>query len=477
MLKNRLPDQSEKQKMKTTTINKIVLIAGFAATFYSCSTPQHFQREKISTAGLYSRSETTDSLTIADKPWRELFTESHLQQLIQEGLKNNPDLLVAMLKVKEAEAYFSQSKAAFLPDISVSGNASYTHNPKTIYPDGPYETKSFQLGGEASWEIDLWGKLRSSKRAAYANLLSSDAGRKAVQTRLIADIASVYYSLVGLDAKLVITRETVKNNIDLVETMKALKESGKVTGAAIVQSEASRYAAEVTIPDLEQQISETENVICLLLGRVPGTIERGKIEDQILSADLITGVPARLLDNRPDVMQAEFNVMSAYEITNNARASFYPALTLTASTGFVALSLNQFLDPKAFAANVVAGLVQPVFNKRINVTRLNVAKAQQEEALINFRNMLLKAGQEVHEALGSYEWSAQKIALRRLEQDALVKSVDYTKELLTYGSANYIEVLNAQTSLLSVQLSSINDRLQQLNSIVSLYRALGGGWR
>ena len=477
MLKNRLPDQSEKQKMKTTTINKIVLIAGFAATFYSCSTPQHFQREKISTAGLYSRSETTDSLTIADKPWRELFTESHLQQLIQEGLKNNPDLLVAMLKVKEAEAYFSQSKAAFLPDISVSGNASYTHNPKTIYPDGPYETKSFQLGGEASWEIDLWGKLRSSKRAAYANLLSSDAGRKAVQTRLIADIASVYYSLVGLDAKLVITRETVKNNIDLVETMKALKESGKVTGAAIVQSEASRYAAEVTIPDLEQQISETENVICLLLGRVPGTIERGKIEDQILSADLKTGVPARLLDNRPDVMQAEFGVMSAYEITNNARASFYPALTLTASTGFVALSLNQFLDPKAFAANVVAGLVQPVFNKRINVTRLNVAKAQQEEALINFRNMLLKAGQEVHEALGSYEWSAQKIALRRLEQDALVKSVDYTKELLTYGSANYIEVLNAQTSLLSVQLSSINDRLQQLNSIVSLYRALGGGWR
>lgn len=463
--------------MITTTINKIVLIAGFAAMFYACSAPQHFQREKISTVGLYGNSATTDSLTIADKPWRELFTESHLQQLIQEGLKNNPDLLVAMLKVKEAEAYFSQSKAALLPDISASGNATYTRNPKTIYPDGPYEVTSYQIGGAASWEIDIWGKLRSSKRAAYANLLSSDAGRKAVQTRLIADIASVYYSLIGLDEKLVITSETVKNNIDLVETMKVLKESGKVTGAAIVQSEAARYAAEVTIPDLEQQISETENVICLLLGRIPGTIERGKIEDQILSADLKSGVPARLLDNRPDVMQAEFGVMSAYEITNNARASFYPALTLTASTGFVALSLNQFFDPKAFAVNVIVGLTQPIFNKKINVTRLKVAKAQQEESLINFRNTLLKAGQEVHEALGSYEWSTQKIALRKQEFDALVKSVDYTKELLTYGSANYIEVLNAQTSLLSVQLSRINDRLQQLNSVVSLYRALGGGWK
>ena len=477
MLKNRLPDQSEKQKMITSTINKILLITGFAAMFYSCSTPHHFQREKISTAGLYGSSETTDSITIADKPWHELFTETHLQQLIQEGLKNNADLLIALQKVKEAEAYFSQSKAALLPDISASGNATYTRNPKTIYPDGPYEANTYQLGGQASWEIDLWGKLRSFKRVAYANLLSSDAGLKLVKTRLISDIASVYYSLIGLDSKLVITRETVKNNIDLVETMKVLKESGKVTGAAIVQSEASRYAAEVTIPDLEQQISETENILCLLLGRVPGTIERGKIDDQMLSADLKTGVPARLLDNRPDVMQSEFNVRSAFEITNSARASFYPALTLTASTGFVALNLSQFFDAKAFAANVVAGLTQPIFNKKINVTRLKVAKAQQEEALINFRNTLLKAGEEVHEALGSYQWSVQKIDLRKKELDALVKSVDYTKELLTYGSANYIEVLNAQTSLLSVQLSSINDKLQQLNSVVSLYRALGGGWK
>ncbi|HZL10006.1 MAG TPA: TolC family protein [Prolixibacteraceae bacterium] len=463
--------------MRIHSIKYIILIAGLAGVLYSCSTPRHFQRETVNTDGLYGSEAKTDSATIADTPWSKLFTETYLQQLIQEGLDNNPDLQIAVLKVLEAEAYFSQSKAAMLPGISAKGTGTYTRNPESIYPDGPREVSTFQLGAEASWEIDLWGKLRSSKRGAYANLLGTDAGKKAVQTWLIANIATAYYSLVALDAKLAITQETVKNNIDLVETMKVLKESGRVTGAAIVQSEAARYAAEVTIPDLEQQIRETENTLCQLLGRVPGTIARGKIDEQNLSSVLQTGVPAQLLDNRPDVMQAEFAVMSAFETTNNARAYFYPALTLTASTGFAAADLDKLLDPKSFAANIIGGLTQPLFNKRINSTRLKVAQAQQEESLINFRNTLLIAGQEVHNALGSYESSVKKIALRQLQLEALIKSVDYTKELLNYGSATYTEVLNAQTSLLSAQLSSVNDHIQQLNATVSLYRALGGGWK
>ncbi len=463
--------------MKITSFKKIILIGGLAGILLSCSTQRHFQRESVNTAGLYGDTTTTDSATIANKPWRELFTETHLQQLIQEGLDNNPDLQVAIQRTKEAEAYFSQSKAALLPAISAKGTGTYIRNPESIYPDGPREVNNFQLGAEASWEIDLWGKLSSSKRSAYANLLASDAGRKAVETRLIANIVTAYYNLVGLDAKLTITKETVKNNIDLVETIKVLKQSGRVTGAAVVQSEAARYAAEVTIPDLEQQIRETENALSLLLGRVPGTIQRGKIDDQNISPALQTGVPAQLLDNRPDVMQAEYNVMGAYEMTNSARAYFYPALTLTASTGFAATDLSKLLDPKSFAANIIGGLTQPIFNKRINATRLKVAQAQQEESLINLRNTLLNAGQEVNNALGLYDSSVQKIGLRKMQLDALLKSVDYTKELLTYGSATYTEVLNAQTSLLSAQLSSVNDKLQQLNAVVTLYRALGGGWK
>lgn len=463
--------------MRIHTIKEILMVTGVVGILVSCSTSRHYQRGTVSTDKLFGDTLVTDTVTMASQPWRELFTETHLQKLIQEGLDNNPDLLLAMQKVVEAEAYFSQSKAALLPSVSANGKGTYIRNPESIYPNGPREVSTYQLSGEASWEVDLWGKLSSSKRAAYANFLASDAGRKAVQTRLISSIASAYYTLAGLDAKLAITQQTVKNNIDLVETIKVLKESGKVTGAAIVQSEAARYAAEVTIPDLQQQIREAENALCLLLGRVPGTVERGKIEDQTLSSILKTGVPAQLLDNRPDVMQAEFAVMSAYETTSSARAYFYPALTLTASTGFVAADLNKLLDPTSFAANVIGGLAQPLFNKRINSTRLKVAKAQQEEALISFRNTLLKAGQEVHNTLGSYESSVRKIALRKLQLDALIKSVDYTKELLTYGSATYTEVLNAQTSLLSAQLNSVNDQLQQLNSVVTLYRALGGGWK
>lgn len=463
--------------MRTQNIKHLVAIAGLAVLLFSCGTARHFQRDSVNTDGLYGPQDATDTVSMAEKPWRELFTEEHLQKLIQEGLSNNLDLQIAVQRVQEAEAYFSQSKAALLPGISAQGTETYIRNPKSIYPDGPREINTDQLGVQASWEIDLWGKLRASKRSAYASLLASDAGRKAVQTRLVANIVSAYYALVGLDAKLDITQQTVKNSMDLVETMKALKESGRVTGAAVVQSEAARYAAEVTIPDLNQQIRETENALCLLLGRTPGHIERGTLDGQALTPVLQVGVPAQLLDNRPDVVQAEYQVMNAYELTNSARAYFYPALTLTASTGFAAKDLSSLLDPASFAANVVGGLTQPLFSKRANITRLKVAKAQQQEALLNLRNVLLNAGDEVHNALGSYESAMHKMELRQKQLDALNKSVDYTKELLNYGSATYTEVLNAQTSLLAAQLSNVNDRLQQLNAVVTLYRALGGGWK
>lgn len=463
--------------MRTISFKNTILAAGLAGVLLSCSTSRHFNRETVDTDGLYGDTISTDSVTIADTPWAELFTDPYLQDLIREGLDNNPDLQIAIQRVVEAEAYFSQGKASFFPSISAQGTYGHVRNPETLYPAGPRNVDDFQLNLQASWEVDIWGKLRSSKRAAYGDLLASDAGRKAVETRLIANIINTYYSLLALDEQLDITRETVKNNMELVETMKLLKESGQVTGAAVVQTEAVRYAAEVTIPDLEQTIRETENAMCLMLGRTPGSIERGTLADQQPPMLISTGVPSQLLENRPDVMQAEYAVMSAFEMTNNARSYFFPALTLTASTGFESTKLKDLLDADAFLANVVGGLAAPLFNKRANVTRLEVAKAQREEALISFRNALLNAGQEVNNALGQYETSKQKIVLRQQQLDALEKSVSYTKELLNYGSATYTEVLNAQQSLLSAQLSNVDDHLQGLTSVVSLYRALGGGWK
>ncbi|MGV8136168.1 MAG: efflux transporter outer membrane subunit [Mangrovibacterium sp.] len=463
--------------MRILSLKNTIFTAGIAVILLSCNTSSHFSRETVKTDGLFGDAAQTDSATIANTPWQQLFTDPQLQNLIREGLDNNPDLQIAIQRVVEAEAYYSQGKASLFPSVTAQAGGGYVRNPETLYPDGPRNVKDFQLNFQASWEVDIWGKLRSAKRSAYANLLASDAGRKAVQTELISGIANTYYSLLALDEQLAITRETVKNNIDLVETMKILKNSGQVTGAAVVQTEAIRYAAEVTIPDLEQTIRETENTLCLLLGRTPGKIERGSLADQKSPELIKTGVPAQLLDNRPDVMQAEYAVMSAYELTDNARAYFYPALTITALSGFESPELDKLLDPIAFSANVIGGLTAPLLNKRTNVTRLEVAKARQEEALISFRNTLLNAGMEVNNALGQYDASEKKTVLRRQQLNSLEKSLSYTKELLNYGSATYTEVLNAQQSLLSAQLNDVNDHLQKLTSVVFLYRALGGGWK
>ncbi len=459
------------------SMKNILFAAALTLMFFSCKAPGELSKGTAATDKLYGDTLITDSASLADMPWEQLFTDPRLRGLIKEGLANNPDLQLAAQRVIQAEAYFAQGKASLFPSVTAQGGAGYVHRPKTLYPDGPRDVKDYQLNLQASWEVDVWGKLRSSKRAAYASLLASDAGEKAVRTGLIAAIATTYYSLMGLDEQLKITRQTVETNIDLVETMKLLKSSGQVTGAAVVQTEALRYAAEVTIPDLEQTIRETENTMCLLLGRTPGKIERGRLEEQKLPPVIKTGVPVRLLDNRPDVMEAEYNLMNAYELSRNARAYFYPALTITASAGLESTDLNTLLDPDAFVANLIGGLTAPLFNKRTNVTRLKVARSQQEQALISFRNSLLTAGQEVNDAMGQYQASEKKSMLREQQLSALEKSVSYSKELLTYGSATYTEVLNAQQSLLGAQLSQVNDHLQQLNAALSLYRALGGGWK
>ncbi len=454
----------------------IILAVAVTLTLFSCSTSNHYQRSQTNTDGLLGEV-APDSLNLANENWQDIFNDSQLDSLIAEGLRSNLDLQAAIQRVAAAEAYFKQSRAALIPSLSAQAGYTYVNTSESTSPNSPASYNASQVTVQSSWEVDFWGKLNSAKKAAYFDFLGTDAAKNAVQTRLISNIASAYYNLLSLDSKLVITRETVKTSSALVETMKSLKETGRVTGAAVVQSEAARYAAEVTIPDIEQQIRETENTLCLLLGRTPGTIARGKLEEQKANDLLSTGVPAELLDNRPDVMQAEFGVISAYEMTNNAKAYFYPSVTLTANAGFEALEFKDLFDPASFAANIVGGLTQPIFNRRQNKTRLEVVKAQQAEALANFSSTLLNAGKEVNDALSLYNASVQKIDLRQKQLEALEKSVEYTKELLNYGSATYTEVLNAQQSLLNAQLSNVNDHIQQLNAVVTLYQALGGGWK
>lgn len=465
------------------TYKKQLFTLAIAATvFASCKVTKTYESPSLKTAGLFREQTATDSTNMANTPWKTLFADPLLSGLIQEGLDQNLDLKNALQNIVQAQATLQQSKAAFLPSLTLDANVTRAKQSEAglNFPPGiniNTLTNTFRAQLSTSWEADIWGKLSSTKRSALAAYFRTDAAKRAIQTQLIADIVNNYYNLLALDRQLEITQETLKSRIAGVETMKTLKEGAVVNGAAVVQSEASRYATEVTIPDLKRTIRETENAINILLSRAPGPISRSKLADQSLSPDVKIGVPTQLLENRPDVQGAEFAFRAAFENTNLARTYFYPSLTITAAGGLSSLDIKDFFSKSIFY-NLVGGLTQPIFNKGLNKQRLVTAKSAQEQALNTFQKTLLVAGQEVSNALYTYQTAVEKEEARAKQIAALEKSVNYTQELLRYSSAtNYTDVLTSEQSLLAAQLSGVNDKLQKLQSVVNLYRALGGGWK
>ncbi|MEJ2879732.1 efflux transporter outer membrane subunit [Pedobacter sp. GR22-6] len=462
--------------------NKSYLIIGLTALSLTACVTKKYERPAVNSNGLYRDNTTSDSTTIADLPWKNLFTDATLQNLIQQGLNENLDLKQAIERIKIAQATLLQSKGAMLPSLAADLSVTDAKQSRAAlnFPAGiniNTETQTYRAQLSSSWEADIWGRLSSAKRSAYASLLQTDAAKRAVQTQLIANIANSYYNLLALDKQLAITEQTIKIRQSDVETMKSLKEGAVVNGAAVVQSEANLYAAQVTIPDLKRTIRETENALSILLGKGPGSIERSSIDQQVAYDQLQTGLSAQLLQNRPDVQAAEFAFRAAFENKNVAKASFYPALTLTANGGLSTLNLQDFFNNSIFY-NLIGGLTQPIFNRGVNKARLRTAEAQQQQAFYSFQQTLLTGGQEVSNALFAYQTATEKETTRAKQIASLTKAVDFTKELLRYSSAtNYTDVLTSEQSLLTAQLNSINDRLQKLQAVVNLYRALGGGWK
>ena len=455
----------------------IYILVGLTILVSSCSVAKQYQAPVIGRQDLYRDQFSTDTTNIANLHWTEIFRDTLLQNVIQEGIDNNLDLKIAYSHIIQAQAYFEQSRLAFIPNVSADVSTLHSKQSNNKTATSSTGINLYQLNATASWEADLWGKLKSSKRAALASLLQSEAYSRTVQTNLVANIANYYYNLVALDQELKITEESVKNWISTVDIMKALKEADVVTEAAVVQSEASRYAAEVTIPDLKQLIKQTENALSILLGRKPGEIIRGELSEQEPGNLLYTGVPAQLLGNRPDVQEAELNFRYNFELTNVARTYFYPDLIISASGGFSGASISNLFSPTSLIGSIAAGLAQPLFNQGINKARLKVAQEGQKQSLLTFQNIVLTAGQEVSDDMASYQSTIEKTNLRDSQIVNLQKAVEYTQLLVRYSSANYTEVLTAQQSLLSAQLSQVNDRLQQLQAILNLYHDLGGGWK
>jgi len=465
-------------KMKTQVwkrYSRTAIVIAMIVAINSCKVTQPYsQPSDANNNKLYRDASNADTSTIATISWKQMFTDTLLQSLVQDGINNNLDLKIAIARIKSAAANAKQSKLALLPEFDANGTASFQEVPATEFGF----PQAYLLQVTTSWEADVWGKLTSAKRAALASLLQSEAYKRAVQTQLVSDIVTNYYLLMAYDKQLQITERTVENREKEVETMKILKESNVVTGAAVVQSAANLYSVKITIPDLKQNIRETENSLSVLLGKTPDTIFRTTLDQQNIITNLATGVPAQLLANRPDVQQAEFQLRNSFEQVNVARTYFYPSFTITGAAGLSNITIQQLFNPVSFFANITGGLLQPIFDQGRNKQRLSVAQAAQEEYLNTFKKTILVAGQEVSNALYSYQSAVQKQSLRQQQIVYLQKSVDYTKQLLEYSSAtNYTDVLTSEQSLLAAQLSSINDKLQQLNAVVNLYRSLGGGWK
>lgn len=466
----------------THSSNKYIFLLAVTVLLSACAVKKYERPATVSTEKLFRDEASADSTTMADMPWQSVFKDPKLSALIQKGIDQNLNLKNAIENIVQARATLRQSKLAYYPNLNL--DASVTHNKQSEaglnFPPGiniNTLTTTYKLGLSTSWEADIWGKLSSSKRAALASYLATDAAKQAVQTQLISDIANNYFLLMAYDKQLAITQKTLESRIENVETIKLLKEGAIVTGAAVVQSEANRYAAEVSIPDLKQRIRETENALNILIAQVPGPIERGILDDQPMPENIKTGLSSQLLQNRPDVRQAEFNFRAAFESTNLARTYFYPSLTLTASGGLSSLQLKDFFDRSIFYS-IIGGLTQPLFNQGQNKARLTTAQSKQLQAYNNFQQSLLVAGQEVSNSLYAYQMATDKLESRARQIENLEKAVDYTRQLLEYSSAtNYTDVLTSEQNLLSAQLSGVNDNLQRLQAIVELYRALGGGWK
>ena len=451
-------------------MKKIIVLTTATALLSSCGIYTKYQPAETTPDNLYGEEVAVDDTTnFGNVNWRELFTDPQLQALIEQGLQNNTDLRSAQLQIEEAEAALMSAKLAFLPSFALSPQGTISSF------DGGKATKTYTLPVTASWELDIFGRLRNAKQQPKALYAQSKDYQQAVRTQLIAGIANVYYTLLMLDEQLAISQQTEEAWKETVASTRALMDAGLANEAATSQMEAAYYSVQTSILDLKEQINQVENSLALLLAETPRRYERGKLADQRLPEDVAVGVPMQMLSNRPDVRAAERSLEQAFYATNQARAAFYPSIVLSGSAGWTNSAGSMIVNPGKFLASAVGSLTQPLFNKGQIMAQYRIAKAQQEEASLSFQQALLNAGSEVNDALVACQTSKAKTLLFEKQIQSLEKALESTSLLMEHGTTTYLEVLTARQSLLSAQLSQTANRFTEIQSVINLYQALGGG--
>ena len=451
---------------------KRILLLSAVALLSSCGIYNRYQPVETVPDDLYGDAPmlTDDTASLGNADWHTVFTDPHLQGLIEQGLENNTDYRAAQLRIKEAEATLLSAKLAFLPSFALAPQGSVSSF------DGQKANWTYQVPVTASWELDIFGRMRNAKKQAQALYAQSRDYRQAVRTQLIAGIANAYYTLLMLDEQLALSQQTAQAWEETVGTARILMKAGRYDESGVAQMEATCYEVQTSVLDLQEQINQAENSLALLLAETPRHYERGRLADQKLPDKLSAGIPLQLLANRPDVRSAQHSLEAAFYATNQARANFYPSITLSGSAGWTNEAGAALVNPGKFLASALAGLTQPLFNRGQNIANLKIAKAQQEAAQLNFEQALLDAGMEVSNALSQYQTAIQQAETCKKQVIELEKAVESTNALFQHDpNTTYLETLTAQQSLLEAQLNLISDKFDKVQAAISLYQALGGG--
>ena len=457
-------------------IKNIIMYAAAGLTLTSCGIYNKYERPEVNTQGLVRDTQSlTDTLAVNDTtsfgnlPWRSVFTDPQLQTLIQQGLDNNVDLLNAALNVKMIEAQLACAKLAFLPSVALSPQGTLTSF------DGSKTSKSYQLPIAASWSVDLFGNLLSVKRNAQMQLLGAKDYQLTVKTNIISSIANLYYTLLMLDRQLEILTEMERLTKETWDMMALQMKFGRARSTSVQSAEASYYSVQSQITDMKRQIREVENSLSLLLSQPGQAISRGKLYEQSLPTEFSTGIALQMLNNRPDVHAAEMNLAACYHDVQTARSRFYPNINITGSGSFTNSLGTQTFNPGKWLLSAVGSLTQPIFANGQLVAGLKVAKAQQEQAFNDWQNAIYKAGNEVSNALVSYNSYDERSRLEQKQTDLYRQTVEDTRQLYKSSGSSYLEVLSAQANLLSGEITKGNDASDKREAVVGLYTALGGG--
>ena len=453
-----------------------MLFAASGLLLASCGLYNKYERPEVNTQGLVRDTlSLTDTLAVNDTtsfgnlPWRSVFTAPQLQALIQQGLDNNVDLLNAALSVKMVEAQLACAKLAFLPSIALTPQGTLSSF------DGSKTTKSYQLPISASWNVDLFGNILSVKRSAQMQLLQAKDYQLAVKTNIITGVANLYYTLLMLDRQLEILTEMEGLTKETWDMMALQMKFGRARSTSVQSAEASYYSVQSQITDMKRQIREVENSLSLLLCQPGQAISRGKLYEQSLPSEFSTGVALQMLNNRPDVHAAEMSLAACYHNVQTARSRFYPSINITGSGIFTNRMGTQTFNPGKWLLSAIGSLTQPIFANGQLVAGLKVAKAQQEQAFNNWQNAIYKAGNEVSNALVSYNSYDERSRLEQKQTDLYRQTVEDTRQLYKSSGSTYLEVISAQANLLNAEITKVTDDFYKMQAVVSLYSALGGG--